>query len=83
MRRANDDRPRAGDPGPRTHNLHGVDVDLPKGQLVVFTGVSGSGKSSLAFDTVAAESQRMLNETYSGFVQLGLTVRFDPIERKR
>lgn len=55
----------------------------PRASWVVFTGVSGSGKSSLAFDTVAAESQRMLNETYSGFVQLGLTVRFDPIERKR
>lgn len=55
--------------GARTHNLRGVDADLPKGQLVVFTGVSGSGKSSLAFDTVAAESQRLLNETYPGFVQ--------------
>lgn len=55
--------------GARTHSLRGVDVDLPKGQLVVFTGVSGSGKSSLAFDTVAAESQRLLNETYPGFVQ--------------
>ena len=46
--------------GARVNNLRGVDVDIPKRQLVVFTGVSGSGKSSLAFDTVAAESQRML-----------------------
>lgn len=51
------------------NNLQNVDVDVPKRQLVVFTGVSGSGKSSLAFDTIAAESQRMLNETYPAFVQ--------------
>ncbi|WP_290513144.1 hypothetical protein [Aeromicrobium sp.] len=55
--------------GARVDNLRGVDVDIPKRKLVVFTGVSGSGKSSLAFDTVAAESQRMLNETYPAFVQ--------------
>ncbi|WP_407342754.1 ATP-binding cassette domain-containing protein [Pengzhenrongella phosphoraccumulans] len=55
--------------GARVNNLRGVDVDIPKRQLVVFTGVSGSGKSSLAFDTIAAESQRMLNETYPAFVQ--------------
>lgn len=55
--------------GARVNNLRGVDVDIPKRQLVVFTGISGSGKSSLAFDTVAAESQRMLNETYPAFVQ--------------
>jgi excinuclease UvrABC ATPase subunit len=55
--------------GARENNLKGVDVDIPKRRLTVFTGVSGSGKSSLVFGTVAAESQRMINETYSAFVQ--------------
>ncbi|MFJ3382891.1 MULTISPECIES: ATP-binding cassette domain-containing protein [unclassified Curtobacterium] len=55
--------------GARENNLRGIDVDLPKRRLTVFTGVSGSGKSSLVFGTVAAESQRMINETYSAFVQ--------------
>jgi excinuclease UvrABC ATPase subunit len=55
--------------GARENNLRNVDVDLPKRRLTVFTGVSGSGKSSLAFDTIASESQRMINETYSAFVQ--------------
>lgn len=55
--------------GARTNNLPNVDVEIPKGRLVVFTGVSGSGKSSLAFDTIAAESQRLLNETYPAFIQ--------------
>lgn len=55
--------------GARENNLRSVDVDLPKRRLTVFTGVSGSGKSSLVFGTVAAESQRMINETYSAFVQ--------------
>lgn len=55
--------------GAREHNLAGVDIDIPKRQLVVFTGVSGSGKSSLVFDTVAAESQRLINETYTAFLQ--------------
>lgn len=55
--------------GARVNNLKGVSVDLPKRRLTVFTGVSGSGKSSLAFGTVAAESQRLVNETYSAFVQ--------------
>jgi excinuclease UvrABC ATPase subunit len=55
--------------GARQNNLRDVSVDLPKRRLTVFTGVSGSGKSSLVFDTIAAESQRMINETYSAFVQ--------------
>src|SRR5947209_15533899 len=55
--------------GARVNNLKDVSVELPKHQLSVFTGVSGSGKSSLVFDTVAAESQRLINETYSAFVQ--------------
>ncbi|GEE02900.1 excinuclease ABC subunit A [Gordonia spumicola] len=55
--------------GSRVNNLKDVSVDLPKRRLTVFTGVSGSGKSSLVFGTVAAESQRLINETYSAFVQ--------------
>jgi excinuclease UvrABC ATPase subunit len=55
--------------GARENNLRDVHVDIPKRRLTVFTGVSGSGKSSLVFGTIAAESQRMINETYSTFVQ--------------
>ncbi|WP_404475773.1 ATP-binding cassette domain-containing protein [Microbacterium aerolatum] len=55
--------------GARENNLKDVSVDIPKRRLTVFTGVSGSGKSSLVFDTVAAESRRMIDETYSAFVQ--------------
>src|SRR5689334_3020947 len=55
--------------GARVNNLKNVTVELPKRRLTVFTGVSGSGKSSLVFGTIAAESQRMINETYSAFVQ--------------
>ena len=55
--------------GARENNLKDVDVDLPKRRLTVFTGVSGSGKSSLVFDTIAAESRRLINETYSTFLQ--------------
>ncbi|WP_030488020.1 ATP-binding cassette domain-containing protein [Micromonospora chokoriensis] len=55
--------------GARVNNLKDVDVEIPKRRLTVFTGVSGSGKSSLVFGTIAAESQRMINETYSSFVQ--------------
>lgn len=57
----------------RTHNLKNVTLDIPKNQIVAFTGVSGSGKSSLLFDTLAAESQRQLAETYSTFVRNRLT----------
>ncbi|MEU3528882.1 excinuclease ABC subunit UvrA [Streptomyces sp. NPDC038707] len=55
--------------GARENNLRNVSVEIPKRRLTVFTGVSGSGKSSLVFDTIAAESQRLINETYSAFVQ--------------
>jgi excinuclease UvrABC ATPase subunit len=55
--------------GARVNNLKDVSVAIPKRRLTVFTGVSGSGKSSLVFDTIAAESQRLINETYSAFVQ--------------
>src|SRR5713101_7969965 len=55
--------------GARVNNLKDLSVELPKRRLTVFTGVSGSGKSSLVFDTIAAESQRLINETYSTFVQ--------------
>ena len=55
--------------GARVNNLKDISVELPKRRLTVFTGVSGSGKSSLVFGTVAAESQRLINETYSAFVQ--------------
>jgi excinuclease ABC A subunit len=55
--------------GARVNNLKDVSIELPKRRLTVFTGVSGSGKSSLVFGTIAAESQRMINETYSTFVQ--------------
>ncbi|HVK23975.1 MAG TPA: excinuclease ABC subunit UvrA [Actinokineospora sp.] len=55
--------------GVRVNNLKDVSVEIPKRQLTVFTGVSGSGKSSLVFGTIAAESQRLINETYSTFVQ--------------
>lgn len=76
-RRARDDRaPAPADShdtisvrGARENNLKGIDLDLPKRRVTAFTGVSGSGKSSLVFGTIAAESQRLINETYSAFVQ--------------
>ena len=55
--------------GLRQNNLKNVSLDIPKGKIVVFTGVSGSGKSSIVFDTVAAESQRQMNETYTAFMR--------------
>src|SRR6185369_13439477 len=55
--------------GARQNNLKDISVEIPKRRLTVFTGVSGSGKSSLVFGTIAAESQRLINETYSAFLQ--------------
>src|SRR5437660_11366253 len=55
--------------GARENNLKDISVDIPKRRLTVFTGVSGSGKSSLVFDTIAAESQRLIHETYRAFLQ--------------
>src|SRR3978361_1394423 len=55
--------------GARVNNLKDISLDIPKRRLTVFTGVSGSGKISLVFSTIAAESQRMINETYSAFLQ--------------
>src|SRR6202158_2532064 len=55
--------------GARVNNLKDISVEIPKRRLTVFTGVSGSGKSSLVFGTIAAESQRLINQTYSAFVQ--------------
>src|SRR5881392_3519273 len=64
--------------GARVNNLRDVSVELPKRRLTVFTGVSGSGKSSLVFGTIAAESQRLINETYSAFVQGFMPTRARP-----
>lgn len=64
--------------GARENNLRGLDVELPKRRLTVFTGVSGSGKTSLVFDTIAVESQRLVNETYSAFLQTFMPARVRP-----
>ncbi|WP_330454381.1 MULTISPECIES: excinuclease ABC subunit UvrA [unclassified Streptomyces] len=76
MSRARDTEPHIADShdlirvhGARVNNLQDVSIEIPKRRLTVFTGVSGSGKSSLVFNTIAAESQRLINETYSAFVQ--------------
>lgn len=55
--------------GAKTNNLKNISLDIPKHKITVVTGISGSGKSSLVFDTIAAESQRLLNETYSSYIQ--------------
>src|SRR5690242_4837421 len=64
--------------GARENNLKNVSVEIPKRRLTVFTGVSGSGKSSLVFDTIAAESRRLINETYSAFVQTFMATQARP-----
>jgi len=64
--------------GARENNLKDISLEIPKRRLTVFTGVSGSGKSSLVFDTIAAESQRLINETYSAFVQNFMTTLARP-----
>jgi excinuclease UvrABC ATPase subunit len=58
--------------GARENNLKSISLDIPRRQITVFTGISGSGKSSLVFDTIAAESQRLINETFPTFVQMFL-----------
>lgn len=55
--------------GAKQNNLKNISIDIPKHQISVFTGRSGSGKSSLVFSTIAAESERLLNETYSTYIQ--------------
>ena len=57
--------------GARTHNLKNIDLTLPRDRLIVFTGLSGSGKSSLAFDTIFAEGQRRYVESLSTYAQIG------------
>src|SRR5262245_35716728 len=64
--------------GARVNNLKDITVEIPKRRLTVFTGVSGSGKSSLVFGTIAAESQRLINETYSAFLQNFMTTQARP-----
>ena len=68
--------------GLRQNNLKNVSLDIPKGRIVVFTGVSGSGKSSIVFDTIAAESQRQMNETYTAFIR-GRLPKFEKPKAER
>jgi excinuclease ABC subunit A len=65
--------------GARVHNLQNVDVDMPRNSLVVFTGLSGSGKSSLAFDTIFAEGQRRYVESLSAYARQFLAKSTDPM----
>jgi excinuclease UvrABC ATPase subunit len=67
--------------GARVNNLKGVGVEMPKRRLTVFAGVAGSGKSSPVFGTIAAESPRLINETYSAFVQASCRRRRGPRSR--
>jgi excinuclease ABC subunit A len=64
--------------GARTHNLRGIDLDLPRDRLIVITGLSGSGKSSLAFDTIYAEGQRRYVESLSAYARQFLSVMEKP-----
>ncbi|MBI5040167.1 MAG: excinuclease ABC subunit UvrA, partial [Gammaproteobacteria bacterium] len=64
--------------GARTHNLQNVDIDLPRDQLIVITGLSGSGKSSLAFDTIYAEGQRRYVESLSAYARQFLSMMEKP-----
>ncbi|HWS69833.1 MAG TPA: hypothetical protein VN325_44275, partial [Steroidobacteraceae bacterium] len=64
--------------GARTHNLKNIDLDLPRDQLIVFTGLSGSGKSSLAFDTIYAEGQRRYVESLSTYARQFLSMMEKP-----
>ena len=68
--------------GLRQNNLKNVSLDIPKGKIVVFTGVSGSGKSSIVFDTIAAESQRQMNETYTAFMR-GRLPKYEKLKVER
>ena len=67
--------------GLRQNNLKNVSLDIPKNKIVVFTGVSGSGKSSIVFDTIAAESQRQMNETYTAWIRGRLVLSSVVVER--
>src|SRR3569623_3742482 len=64
--------------GARTHNLQNIDLDLPRDKLIVITGLSGSGKSSLAFDTIYAEGQRRYDETLSSYARQFLSLMEKP-----
>ena len=67
--------------GLKHNNLKNINLDIPKNKIVVFTGVSGSGKSSIVFDTIAAESQRQMNETYSAWIR-GRLPKYDNHNKK-